>query len=116
MFIPKKVCGIEIPLDIWHIIFFEFNPTPLHEYLRTKLNNFYAISFRRCIYPSCKYTQVLKYGNVNALLMFLIRLRSYFAPIKRYKSQRFLRVITYNEFPIIEKLLLKHKFSLFLYN
>lgn len=113
MFNPKKICGIEIHLDIWHIIFFEFNPSPLHEYLRTKLNNYYAISFRHCIYPTCKYTRILKYGNIHVLLMFLNRLRSYFAPIKRYKSQQYLRAITYEQFPIIEKLLLKHKFSLF---
>ena len=112
MFTPKKIYGILIPLDIWNIIFFEFNPTPLHEYLRTKLNNYYAISFRRCLYPSCKYTRILKFGNVNVLLMFLNRLRWNFAPLKRYKSQQYLRAITYEEFPVIEKLLVKHKFSL----
>ena len=114
MFPLKKICGIKIPLDIWNIIFFEFNPTPLHEYLRTNLNNYYAISFKRCIYPTCNYTRILKYGNTHFLLMILIRLRSYFAPLKRYRSQQYLKAITYDEFPIIEKLLLKHKFSLFL--
>ena len=105
MYIPQKIKGIPLPKDIWRIIFYEFNPSPLHEYLQTTLNNYYAISFRRCIYPSCKYRVILKRANTFALMMFLNRLRRCYQPQKRYKSKQYLNAINYEDFPVIEKII-----------
>ena len=95
----------KLPLVIYNLIFFEFSPNPLKEYLLTSLNNHYASSFRYFIYPSCRYTPVFKQKNLLVLLNILIRLRLYYAPIKKYKSRRYLKTISYEDFPRIEKLI-----------
>ena len=110
------MCPKWLPKELWRLIFFEFNPSPLHEYLLTSLNNHYAVSFRHYIYPSCKYTPIFQRAGITTLLMLLFRLRTYYAPLKRYKSRRYLRVITYDDFPLIEKLITTHKYSLFFNN
>ena len=105
-----------LPLEIWNLIFFEFNPSPLQEYLLTSLNNHYAVSFQHYIYPTCKYAPIFKSAGSMTLLMFLFRLRTYYAPLKRYKSRRYLSQVSYEDFPLIEKLITSHTYSLFFSN
>ena len=101
------------PKEVWNLIFFEFNPTPVKQYLQTCLNNHYAISFRHYLFPTCRYTYTFETADIKTLLLFLARLRNFYAPTKRYKSRKYLTVISYNDFPKIEKLLKAHTFSFF---
>ena len=106
----------KLPIVIYNLIFFEFNPTPLKEFLLTRLNNHYAISFRHFIYPSFKYEPFFRQTNLIILLNILIRLRMFYAPLKKYKSRRFLKTIKYKDFPYIEKLIYTRRYSLFFNN
>ena len=103
-----------LPEEIWDIIQFDFCPNALHEFLQTSIDNYFARDLKYFVYPSCRFNALLQNYDTETLFYFLCRLR-YFGklPRKGRLSRRFLKTITYKDFPKVQKRLYGYSVSNF---
>ena len=102
-----------LPDALWRIIFYEYCPTPLLQYIKTNLNNHYAKSFQVYVYPSNSFTSLLRCDCLPTLIYFWLRLNYYDLPQKKYLSRRHMTVISYEDFPIFEQNIMSQKYTTF---